>query len=82
MLIKSRNGCTWYGKEIAETQYNEILSMLRNIPQAPEGFAYRLTETLEWEPYELPPIEETEEEAMTETEEKAKAYDILMGVSE
>lgn len=47
-------------EEITETQYNEILSMLRNIPTAPDGFAHRLTKELEWELYELPPMEEAE----------------------
>jgi hypothetical protein len=79
MLVKDNRKCTWYGEEITETQYNEILSMLRNRPNAPEGFAYRLTQALEWELYELPPAEPEE---LSETEQKALAYDILMGVSE
>ena len=54
MLINDNQKCTWYGKEITETEYNEILSMLRNRLVAPDGFAYRLTESLEWELYELP----------------------------
>lgn len=60
MLVKDMYKCTWYGEEITETQYNEILSMLRNRPTAPNGFAYRLTKELEWELYELPPVEELE----------------------
>ena len=67
------------GEEITETQYNEILSMLSNRPTAPDGFAYRLTAEVEWELYELPILEEPQ---LTETEEKALAYDILMGVAE
>ena len=47
-------------EEITETQYNEILSMLRNRPTAPDGFAYRLTQELEWELYEAPVEEEPE----------------------
>ena len=46
------------GEEITETEYNEILSMLRNIPTAEEGFVYRLTVDLQWELYEVPIIEE------------------------
>ena len=65
------------GGEITETQYNEILFMLRNRPTAPDGFAYRLTKELAWELYELPAIEPE----LTETEEKALAYDILTGVT-
>ena len=66
MLIKDKRKCTWYGKEITEEKYNEILTMLRNRPTAPEGHGYRLTESLEWELYELPPVEEVEEDATEE----------------
>lgn len=69
----------WRGKEIPETEYLHILSVIENKPSPPEGFGYRLTDALEWELYELPAPEETEE--LSETEEKAKAYDILMGVA-
>ena len=54
MLVKDNHKCTWYGNKITESQYNEILSMLHNIPTAPDGYGYRLTEGLEWELYELP----------------------------
>lgn len=60
MLVKDNRKCTWYGEEITEAKYNEILSMLRNRPEAPAGFGYRLTKELEWELYELPPVEEPE----------------------
>ena len=60
MLVKDIYKCTWYGEEITETKYNEILSMLRNRPTAPDGFAYRLTRDLEWELYEAPVEEEPE----------------------
>lgn len=64
MLVRDNRGYTWFGKEITQTKYSEILSMLHNIPTAPEGFAYRLTEELEWEIYELP------------AEEVEAAYDV------
>ena len=67
MLIKTKNGCTWHGEEITEAKYNEILSMLRSRPDAPDGFGYRLTEALEWELYELPGAEDTDPE-LTEAE--------------
>ncbi len=54
MLIKTKNGCSWYGEKITEAEYSEILSTLRKPPAAPEGYGYRLTEALEWERYELP----------------------------
>lgn len=72
MLVKDMYKCTWYGEEITETQYNEILSMLRNRPTAPDGFAYRLTAELEWELYEAPVEEEPE---LTADE----ALDIILG---
>lgn len=53
MLVKDHRKCTWYGKEITEAKYDEILTMLRNIPTPPDGYGYRLTEALEWELYEL-----------------------------
>lgn len=65
MLVKDIYKCTWYGEEITETKYNEILTMLHNRPTAPEGYAYRLTENLEWELYEVPVEEEPEEEVLT-----------------
>ena len=61
MLVKDMRKCTWYGNEITEAKYDEILAMLRNRPTAPDGYAYRLTESLEWELYELP-IEDTTDE--------------------
>ena len=63
--------------EISKEEYDRIKAIIDNRPTAPDGFAYRLTAQLEWELYELP----TEPE-LTETEEKAQAYDILMGVAE
>lgn len=49
------------GIEITEARYNEMLSMLRNPPEAPEGYGYRLTESLQWELVELPPVDEDPE---------------------
>lgn len=74
MLIKDNHGYTWHGEEITETEYNEILSILRNRPVAPEGYGYRLTESLEWELYELPVEEETDDEISAE-----EALEIITG---
>lgn len=57
MLIKSNKGLFWCGTAITAEEYANILAMLRNPPEAPGGFAYRLTESLEWELYELPPAD-------------------------
>lgn len=73
MLIKSKNYYTWYGAEITEEQYNEILAMLCNPPEAPDGFAYGLTAELEWELYENP-VEEPGDEIS-----EAEALEILLG---
>ena len=53
------------GVEITEREYNEIQSLIKNRPTAPDGYAYRLTDALEWELYELP-TEDTTEESATE----------------
>ena len=55
MLIKSNKGLFWCGTAITAEEYANILAMLRNPPAAPEGYGYRLTESLQWELYELPP---------------------------
>lgn len=43
------------GEEIAETEYNRMKSVIDARPAASAGFAYRLTEALQWELHELPP---------------------------
>lgn len=43
------------GQPITEAEYTNILYMLRNAPTAPDGYGYKLTESLQWELYELPP---------------------------
>lgn len=48
------------GAECTEEEYKNILDIINNSPIAPSGYAYRLTEELEWELYELPPVEEEE----------------------
>lgn len=67
MLIKSNNGHFWHNKLITAEEYTNILSMLRNPPAAPEGWGYRLTESLEWELYELPPEDPDPELSAEET---------------
>ena len=67
------------GEEITESEYNTILEIICSKPAAPDGYDYKLTDCLEWELYEMPRMEA--EEGLTETEEKARAYDILMGVA-
>lgn len=73
MLIKSNKGLFWCGTAITAEEYANILAMLRNPPAAPGGFAYRLTESLEWELYELPPADPDPELSAEE------ALDIILG---
>ena len=49
-------------EEISEQEYNAILDKINNRPEAPEGYSYRLTTTMEWELCEVPKIEPTAEE--------------------
>lgn len=54
------------GIEITETEYNDILSALRNRPQPKDGFSLMLKDgTLEWEYMPAEPKPLTEEEAIT-----------------
>ena len=50
------------GEEITEQEYNSILDKINNCPEAPDGYFYRLTTTMEWELCEVPKIEPTTEE--------------------
>ena len=45
------------GEEITESEYNKILAIIRSKPIPESGFDYRLTNSLEWERYELSPME-------------------------
>lgn len=45
------------GQPIDEEEYAKIRSLLQNAPAAPDGYGYRLTESLQWELYELPPAD-------------------------
>lgn len=55
------------GDEIAEAEYNEIMSVIKSVPHA-EGKGYKLKDDLTWEEYDLPePVEEdlSAEEALS-----------------
>ena len=65
------------GTEIAEDEYNEILSTIQNRPQA-EGKGYKLKTDLTWEEYDLPSTPEPlDEDEISDTE----ALDIILGGS-
>lgn len=57
------------GEEITEQEYNDILDKINNRPEAPEGYSYRLTTSLEWELCEVPKIEPTAEEIIEDEED-------------
>lgn len=49
---------------ISAEEYANVLSIFRNHPSAPTGFTYKLkADTLTWELVELPPIDDTDDEA-------------------
>lgn len=66
------------GVEIIKEEYENILQIISQCPAPNSGHGRRLTENLQWEEYELV----ANEMELTETEQKAQAYDILMGVTE
>lgn len=54
--------------EITETEYNEILSIIQNRPQA-EGKGYKLKVDLTWEEYDLPPeLEPSDDDEISDDE--------------
>lgn len=67
-------GTGYGGVEITEEEYNELLAIIHNAPITTDGYGYRLREDMTWEMYELPIIEEEDEE-ITDTE----ALDIIVG---
>lgn len=68
-------GTGYGGTEITESEYNEILTIIRNRPLA-EGKGYRLKTDLTWEEYDLPPEPEpSDEDEITDDE----ALNILLG---
>lgn len=59
-------------QEINRTEYENFISIVRNKPEAPEGYDYKLTDSLEWELYELPSLDDEEIS-------DAEALEILLG---
>ena len=63
------------GVEITESEYNEIMAVIQNRPQA-DGKGYRLKTDLTWEEYDLPPEPEPSD---GDELSDAEALNILMG---
>jgi hypothetical protein len=52
------------GAEISDTEYNNILTVIRTKPAAPVGYDHRLNaNTLEWELYPVPEPDTDDEDA-------------------
>jgi len=49
------------GPEITSAEYDQIMEIIKNRPQA-DGKGYKLKADLTWEEYDLPPVEEEETE--------------------
>ena len=64
-----------YGEEITKGKYDEILTMLKNQPEAPEGFSYYLNALLNWDLYKLPITDE--DEVITSDEALAELMEVL-----
>lgn len=63
------------GTEITEAEYDEIMSIIQQCPNA-AGKGYRLKTDLTWEEYDLPPDpESSDDEELTD----AEALNILLG---
>ena len=61
------------GTGITESEYAEILAVIRSKPSARDGFDYRLKTDRTWEECELPPAPTEEEEAEAADYEAALA---------
>lgn len=68
MMIKHNGKYYRDNVEITAAKYNEIMGLLRNRPTAPDGYGYRLTESLEWELYELPSVEVEEDPELSDSD--------------
>lgn len=67
-------------KQITEEEYNNLLSIIRSAPSAPDGYTYMLrADTLEWELVENQP--EPEPPADDDVDD-AEALSILLGGAE
>lgn len=62
--------------EITESEYNEIMTAIKNRPTPSEGKGYRLKEDLTWEEYDLPVPSEDDEISDEE------AFSIITGDAE
>ena len=64
--------------EITQEEYRVILSVIADKPSDTDEVGYKLKTDLTWEEYQVPPAPEPE----PTYEDKAEAYDILIGEQE
>ena len=76
MLTKSITADKYFynNVEIPEAEYNNILEIIHNKPESPDGYEYRLNDNFEWELCELI-VDEIIDDELTDEE----AFRILMG---
>ena len=56
------------GVEISEDEYNEIMAVIDAKPEAEKGFDYLLKEDLTWEKIEVPIIEPSDDDEISDAE--------------
>lgn len=66
------------GEEITQAEYDTILSVINNRPEAEPGYSYKLRTDLTWELCEVPPVPEEDAEA---TDDDYRAALAELGVS-
>ena len=69
------------GTQIAEAEYNDIMTVMKTVPTAQNGYAYRLKENLTWELYEVEITDDpdiiSDTPEQSETEDMAAALTLL-----
>lgn len=59
------------GTQITPEEYQSISELIKNRPSAASGYTYMLTEALEWQLVELPPVPPVDDPATPEDYEDA-----------
>lgn len=59
---------------VSEAEYHALADVIRSMPAAPEGWFCRLTAGMEWQLWEKPEVDESEEELPD-----AEALTIILG---
>lgn len=59
------------GLQITQEEYQTIVELIQEKPSAPSGYTYMLTEALEWQLVELPPVPPVDDPATPEDYEDA-----------